>query len=121
MAPWLALALTVGLAAPPTPIRNLGEGLERVGALEPALDPSLAAPVPPARLGARALIMTGVSLVAAGVAGMFVSPTCATRSADGGCVDARGSADVFPALVVLGLGAATTGAWWFRRDRPEAP
>ncbi len=116
---WLTWALLVGLATPPTAPVRLGEGLDRVGAFEPALDPSLQPPIPPAREGARRLLLVGVSLIAAGAAGWWITPGCATRAADARCVDARGTRNLFPALIVLGLGATATSAWWLRRDLPE--
>ena len=116
---WL---LTVALLAPPvlpppgSPTPSLGQALDDVGAFTPGLDHSLDAPVPPARVGARTLVLTGLALVGAGLAGMILSPGCVTRDAQGRCVHHQGSDDLYPALLVLGLGASTTGAYWMRRD-----
>ena len=55
-------------------------------------------------------------MVVAGLLGMLLSPTCATRDAQRRCVDARGSHPVFPVLVVTGLATATVGSYWFRRS-----
>jgi hypothetical protein len=95
-----------------------GRALANVGARAPGLDLSLVPPPPPANVGARILVMGGVVLVAVGLAGMFASPHCELRAPGGGCRVARGTDAVFPSLLVLGLGATATGAYWMRRDLP---
>ncbi|MEZ4471438.1 MAG: hypothetical protein R3F60_11680 [bacterium] len=107
----VALALIAALAAPPT----LGDGLRAIGALQ-AVDHTLDPPPPPPRTGAKVLLGVSGAALVAGLVGMAVTPGCATRDADRRCVDPRGSADAFPALVILGLGGLTTGAYWLRRD-----
>jgi hypothetical protein len=110
------LALLAALLAPPT----LGDGLRAIGALN-QVDHTLDPPPPPPRIGARVLLGLSGAALLAGVVGSVVSGGCATRDAEQRCVDAVSSVDVFPALIVLGLGGLTTGAAWFRRDLPEAP
>ena len=99
---------------------SLGRALANVEARPEGLDLSLVPPPPPANLGARTLVMSGVILVAVGIAGMFVSPHCDVRRPEGGCLVAQGTDPLFPALLVLGLGVTTTGAYWMRRDLPSA-
>lgn len=109
----IALALLVGLAAPPT----LADGLRTIGALDP-LDMQLLASPPPPRTGAKILLGASGAALLAGLVGYAVSSGCATRDADRRCTDARGSHPAFPSLIVVGLGGLTTGAWWYRR-RPD--
>ncbi len=111
----IRLLLALALAAPPT----LGDALRAIGAFDappPGLDTSLTPPPPPPRIGAKILIGSGAALFLTGLAGTIFSPYCATKSADGRCVDARGAHPAFPALMVAGLAAAITGSAWFRED-----
>ncbi|MCA9538032.1 MAG: hypothetical protein KC620_04055 [Myxococcales bacterium] len=109
-----AFALSLVLLAPPT----LGDALRAIGAVPgPAVVEVDLSPAPaPPRTAARWTIAAGAALIASGLLGMLLSPECATRDASGRCVDPKGSAAVFPAMVVLGFGATVTGAWWYRRD-----
>lgn len=109
----LPLILAVALHAPPT----LGDGLRAIGALS-GVDHTLDPPAPPPRMGARILLGLSGAAVLVGVVGSVVTGGCVTRDAEGRCVDTRSSADAFPAMIVLGLGGLTTGAYWFRQDLP---
>ncbi|MGK0360179.1 MAG: hypothetical protein ACI9U2_002492 [Bradymonadia bacterium] len=102
-------ALSGLLLAPPT----LADGLRAVGALA-SIDERLTA-VAPAKTGSTILLSVSATALFAGVIGYFTSPACVTQDAAGRCVDARGSAPVFPSLIVLGLGGLATGAWWHQR------
>ncbi len=100
---------------------SLGDRLRAIGAFEDvAIDPRLIPPPPPDHVWPELLIGTGAALVIAGLVGTVVSPTCITRAGDGRCIDARGSAAVWPALVVVGLGATVTGSYWYRWTRLPA-
>ena len=128
-----AYLLAVALLAPPgvpssvapqgvpssgTP--SLGQALREVGAFDPAVDHSLDPPPPPARVGAQLLVLGGIAAITAGLLGMILSPGCVTWDAQGRCVHNKGSDDLYPALMVIGLGVTTTGAYWMRQDlRPE--
>jgi len=138
-----ALALIAALAAPPT----LGDGLRAIGAVpgcvrteaqipdssalfglasaaclsEDPLATRLVPGPPPPRTAARVLLGLSGAVALAGLVGTVVSPGCATRDAEQRCVDAQGTAAIFPALLVLGLGGLTTAAFWYRQDLPEAP
>jgi hypothetical protein len=115
-----ALMLVAALWAPPdTGGRTLGDALRGIHAFAPGVDDALRPALPPARVGARTLVLTGIALVGAGLAGMILSPGCDTRDARGRCVHDAGSDALYPALIVLGIGAGTTGAYWMRRDLPE--
>jgi hypothetical protein len=109
----LIAALSTAGAAHAEPVARLLPTLPTPAQLA---GPALTAPPPPPRTGARLLIVTGAALMVTGVIGMLASPGCRTHAADGRCVDAQGSHGIFPALVVMGLGATTTGAWWLRHD-----
>ena len=120
MAP--AMVPAVAWAAPPT----LGDGLRAIGAFEtgasqpepdPHIDPRLVPPPPSETVWPRVVIVTGVALMVAGIAGLVASPGCATRDGAGRCVDARGSDPLWPSLVVIGLGATVTGNYWDRWTR----
>lgn len=108
----MSVLIALALLAPP---RSLGEALTAVGALEPPVVQDLAAPPPPDRLGPKILIGAAVATIVAGVGGMLLSGGCATRAADGRCVDQQGSADIYPALVVIGVGMSISGAYWWRQ------
>ncbi len=112
----MSALLAIALLAPPT----LGEALRDIGAFEAPAELHMEAPPPPPRTGAKIVIGTGLAMIVGGLVGMLASPTCVTRRADGGCVDRRGSEDVYPALVVLGVAAGTAGSFWFRRDLDAA-
>jgi hypothetical protein len=122
MAP--AMVPAVAWAAPPT----LGDGLRAIGAFEADetrepgepeahIDPRLVPPPPSETVWPRVVIVTGVALMVAGIAGLVASPGCATRDGAGRCVDARGSDPLWPSLVVIGLGATVTGNYWDRWTR----
>lgn len=98
------------LAAPP-----VDHPTERPAAA--AVDPRLVPPPPSETVWPRIVIVSGVALVVAGIAGMVASPGCATRDGADRCLDAHGSAPLWPALVVVGLGATITGNYWDRWTR----
>lgn len=136
------VALTlVALMAPPT----LGDGLRAIGTFEPRPQPRdpdfvpspaprhgsqadtleyppaqlTAAAAAPNRLRATLLLAAGAGLTIAGLLGGRMSTACATRDAQGRCVDARGSADIYPLLTVAGVATAVTGWFWWRQDAPS--
>ncbi|MCB9552054.1 MAG: hypothetical protein H6705_09250 [Myxococcales bacterium] len=86
-----------------------------------ASDPRLAPPPPAETVWPRVVIVTGIALVVAGITGMVASPGCATRDGADRCLDAQGSDPVWPALVVIGLGATVTGNYWDRWTRLDVP
>lgn len=103
------LLLSGMLAAPPT----LADGLRAVGALRPV---ERAAVIDaPMQTGSTVLLSVSGAALLTGVIGYFASPNCATRDARNRCIDAQGSAPIFPSLIVLGLGGLATGAWWHQR------
>lgn len=142
----LAMALALAASAGAAP-RTLGEALRAIGAFDapaasvepaapldpaaladparfdPALasDPRLAPPPPSETVWPRVLIVTGIALVVAGITGMVASPGCATRDGADRCLDAQGSDPLWPALVVIGLGATVTGNYWDRWTRLDVP
>lgn len=135
-----ALALTVAAPAAAAP-RTLGDALRSIGAFDApaapadpaaladpaafdpaaAVDPRLAPPPPAETVWPRVVIVSGIALVVAGITGMVASPGCATRDGADRCLDAQGSDAVWPALVVLGLGATVTGNYWDRWTRLDVP
>lgn len=124
-------ALLAALLGPLTPLRaqgpepvggtppSLGDGLRAIDAFAetPVIDPRLIPPPPPTHVWPEIIAGSGGALVVAGVLGMLLSPGCPTRDGAERCVDARGSAPLWPALVVLGLGATITGSYWYRWTR----
>jgi len=117
------MAATPTLAAPPAATASpstatLGDRLRAIDAFEdPAVDPRLVPPPPPTHVWPEILAGSGAALIVTGLVGMLASPTCATRAGDGRCLDARGSAPVWPALVVVGLGGTVTASYWYRWSR----
>lgn len=101
---------------------SLGDALRDIGAFDASetVDPRLVPPPAPDIVWPQVLIGSGAALAIAGAIGMVASPTCATRDAAERCVDPRGSAPLWPALVVLGLGATVTGSYWYRWTRLPA-
>jgi hypothetical protein len=126
-----ALALVVALAAPPAPAPAPSAPPAATAPLPllpppipspgPPPDAELIAPPPPPRTGARLVIAAGAAMMVAGLLGMLVTPGCATRDHRGRCVDRPGSDDIYPALIVLGLGTTATGSYWYRHDLPPPP
>lgn len=102
---------------------TLGQALDGIGAFEevpiPGAEALMQPPPPPARTGALILLWTGGLAGLAGVAGTALSPTCETEAVGGRCVDERGPAAIWPALIALGLGVMVTGAYWYRQDVAE--
>lgn len=90
------------------PARLDAEGLDR------SLDP----PPLPDRVGPRVVMGTGLALVLTGLVGTAVSPGCATPRAGGGCVDRRGTHDLFPVSIALGIALGIAGNWAYRQDAP---
>lgn len=124
-APIVCAALALGApAAHAGPPPSLGDALRDIGALDEvdAVDPLLVPPPPPAHIWPELVVGAGAALVVGGIVGMLASPTCATRDGAERCVDPRGSAPLWPALVVIGLGATISGSYWYRWTRlPDEP
>lgn len=119
-APALADPAPVDGRTPPTADdpRSLGDHLRAIGAFDdPRIDPRLLPPPPPEHIWPELVAGAGAALIVAGVVGMLQSPTCVTRAGDGRCVDRRGSAPIWPALVVVGLGATVSGSYWYHWTR----
>ncbi len=116
-----ALALGPAASAAPAgrPPPTLGDTLRDLGAFDEmaAVDPLLVPPPPPDHVWPELIIGAGAALIVGGVIGMLASPTCTTRDAAERCVDPQGSAPLWPALIVIGVGATISGSYWYRWTR----
>ncbi len=115
---WLAGVWVLGMMRPAYGQAPMVPSLPPARLDAQGLDRSLDPPPLPDRVGPRWIMGTGLALVATGLVGTVVSPGCATRSAGGGCVDPRGTHDLFPVSIALGIALGIAGNWAYRQDAP---
>ncbi|MEE2789818.1 MAG: hypothetical protein VX589_20925 [Myxococcota bacterium] len=110
----LFLTSVFGLSHLPAPLQVASANVS-----QPPLTAPLLPPPPATKLGPKIVIGLGAALVITGIVGMSFSGGCQTHSADGRCLDPRGTHPAFPSMTVLGVGAMVTGGYWYRQTHVD--